>query len=117
MVDRSELRSSNPKKIAKRYKADYIVSFENIHTAGSKQSPTLHYVVKLFSTATNEEILKKEIAGNAPVDNYKSLTQIHPGRYHDSGIHCDNYLECMIISAVRFSTEELFNAIENRQRK
>jgi hypothetical protein len=117
VVDRSQLKSSNPKKIGKRYKADYIVSFENIHTAGTKQSPTLRYVVKLFSTATNEEILKKEIEGNAPVDNYKSLTQIHPGRYHDSGIHCDNYLECMIMSAVRFSTEELFKGIEKRQKK
>jgi hypothetical protein len=116
VLDHTQLRTLN-EGIGESYKADYIVSFENIHTAGTKQSPTFRYVVKLLSTATNEEILRKEIEGNTSVDNYKSLRQIFPSGGHERGIHCDNYLECMIISAVRSSTEELFKAIEKRQKK
>lgn len=118
VVDRSQLSTLNPKKIGKSYKVDYIVSFENIHTTGTKQSPTFSYVLKLVSTTENKEILRKEIEGNASVDNYKSLREIFPpGNIHEIGVDCDNYLECMIISAVRFSTEELFRAIEKRQKK
>jgi hypothetical protein len=36
---------------------------------------------------------------------------------HEFRIHCDNYLECAFKSAVRFSTEEIFKAIEKRQKK
>jgi hypothetical protein len=118
VVDRSELLTSKEKQIGRSYNVDYIVSFENIHTDGTKESPTLRYSVKLFSIATNKQIMKKEIEGNASVDNYKSLGQIFaPGNMHESRIHCDNYLECMIKSAVRLSTEELFKAIEKGQKK
>jgi hypothetical protein len=116
VLGRTQLQTSN-EGIGIFYKADYIVSFENIHTAGTKQSPTLRYVVRLLSTEANEEILRKEIEGNVSADNYKSLKQIHPSGGHERGIHCDNYLECMIMSAVRFSTEELFKAVEKRQKK
>jgi hypothetical protein len=118
LIDQSQLVTTNLKKIGQRYKPDYIISFENIHTAGTKKAPTLRYVVKLFSTSANKEILRKEIEGNASVDNYKSLEQIlPPGNIHETRVNCDNYLDCMIISAVRFSTEELFKAIEKGQRK
>jgi hypothetical protein len=117
-VDRAELSTSNEKKIGRHYNVDYIVSFENIRTAGTKEAPTLQYSVKLFSIGANTQIMKKEIEGNASVDNYKSLKQIFPpGNMHESRIDCDNYLECMITSAVRFSTEELFRAIEKEQKK
>lgn len=118
VVDRSQLPTTNLKKIGQRYKVDYIISFENIYTAGTKKAPTLRYVVKLFSTSTNKEILRKEIEGNALVDNYKSLEQIlPPGNAHERSVNCSNYLECMMVSAIRFSTEELFKAIEKRQKK
>jgi hypothetical protein len=118
VIGGSELTVSNLEKLGKEYVADYIVGFENIHTTGTKEAPTLRYVVKLFWTITNNEILEKEIEGNASVDNYKLLKQIiQPGNIHETGIHCDNYLECMIKSAVRFSTEELFKEIEERQKK
>ncbi|MCE2996358.1 MAG: hypothetical protein ACK5RG_18310 [Cyclobacteriaceae bacterium] len=118
LVDRSHLLNTNLKKIGQRYKVDYIISFENIRTAGTKKAPTLRYVVKLFSTSTNKEILRKEIEGNASVENYKSLEQIlPPGNIHERGVNCSNYLECMMISAVRFSTEELYKTIEKRQKK
>ena len=118
LVDRSHLLSTNLKKIGQRYKVDYIISFENIRTAGTQKAPTLLYVVKLFSSSANKEILRKEIEGNASVDKYKSLEQIlPPGNMHERGVNCDNYLDCMMMSAIRFSTEELFKAIEKRQRK
>ncbi|MBI3219882.1 MAG: hypothetical protein HYZ44_10245 [Bacteroidetes bacterium] len=118
LVDRSQLSTTNLKKIGQRYNVDYIISFENIRTAGTNKAPTLRYVVKLFSTSANKEILRKEMEGNASVNNYKSLEQIlPPGNIHERAVDCDNYLECMMVSAVRFSTEELFNAIEKRQKK
>jgi hypothetical protein len=118
VIGSSQVSVSNLEKLGKRYGVDYIVSFASIHTAGTKEAPTLRYTVKLFWTQTNKEILEKEIEGNAPVDNYKFLKQIlPPGNMHETGVYCDNYLECMIKSAVRFSTEELFKNIEGRQKK
>ncbi len=118
VIGSTEFSASNLEQLGKQYQVDYIISFVNIHTTGTKDAPTLSYEVKLFSTKANNQILEKQIEGNASVNNYKLLRQIiQPGNVHETGIHCDNYLECMIKSAVRFSTEELFKEIEERQKK
>lgn len=106
------------KNLRKRYNVDYIVTFDNIYVDRKKGVSTLNYVTRLFWTKKNKVILKKKIEGNAPVNNYKSLNQIFPpGNIHEHGVYCGNYLECMIKSAVRFSTEELFKTISNKQKK
>jgi hypothetical protein len=118
IVDRADLFTYDLEKLGKHYKVDYIVTFDSIRTDSRDGVGTLKFTTTLFSTKRNKTILKKEIEGNAPVDNYKLLSQIFPsGNFHESGIHCDNYLECMFKSAVRFSTEELFNAISRYQKK
>jgi hypothetical protein len=118
IIDRADLFTHDLGKLAKHYKVDYIVTFDSIRTDRRGGIGTLKFTTTLFSTKRNKIILKKEIEGNAPVDNYTLLSQIlPPGNFHESGIHCDNYLECMFKSAVRFSTEELFNAISQYQKK
>jgi hypothetical protein len=121
-VDKGELFTYDFEKLAKYYKVDYIITFEDIHSGTKKGVGTLHYTTTLFWTKDNKTILKKEIEGNAPVDNYKFFQDIfafvsNDDNFHDSEIHCDNYLECMFKSAVRFSTEDLFKAIAKRQKK
>jgi hypothetical protein len=118
IIDRADLFTHDLGKLGKHYKVDYIVTFDSIRTGSRDGIGTLNFTTTLFSTKRNKTILKKEIEGNAPVDNYKLLGQIFPsGNFHESGIHCDNYLECMFKSAVRFSTEELFNVISQYQKK
>jgi len=117
-IDPSDLVTHDFKILRKHYKVDYTVTFEDVHTDRRNGILTLKYVVTLFSRKENKVILKKVIEGNAPVDNYKLLSDIFPpGNQHEFGIHCENYLDCVIKSAVRFSTEELFKAISERQKK
>lgn len=117
-IDPSDLITHDFNILRKHYKVDYTVTFENVHTDRRNGTLTLKYVVTLFSRKENKVILKKEIEGNAPVDNYKLLRDIFPpGNQHEFGIHCENYLDCVILSAVRFSTEELFKVISERQKK
>jgi hypothetical protein len=116
-IDREGLLISDFVHLGERYEVDYIITFEDIHTAQNEGIPTIKFTTTLFSTKHNVVILKKEIEGNAPVNNFKYLHQIYSAdnrdysRFHESGIHCDNYLECMFRSAVRFSTEDLYNSI------
>jgi hypothetical protein len=118
IIDRADLFTYDLGKLGKHYKVDYIVTFDSIRTDSRDGIGIMKFTATLFSTKRNKIILEKEIEGNAPVDNYKLLSQILPsGNFHESGIHCDNYLECMFKSAVRFSTEELFNAISQYQKK
>lgn len=120
VIDRNELFTYDLKKLADYYEVDYIVTFENIHTDHKDGVGTLKYTVTLFWSKKNKIILRKEIEGNAPVNNFNLLQEIFPNGeefFHESGIHCDNYLECMFKSVVRFSTEEIFKVISKNQRK
>lgn len=122
IIDRSDLFTYDLKKLGKQYKVDYIVTFENIRTAKKDGIGTIKYTTTLFWTRSNKIILKKEVEGNALVDNFRFLQDIYSSvsnenKFHESEIHCDNYLECMFKSAVRFSTEELFEAISKNQKK
>lgn len=117
IIDRTDLFSNNFQQLTIDYKVDYIVSFENIYTDRRDGIGTLNYTTSLFSAKDNKMILSKKIEGNAPVDNFKLLSEIFPpGNMHEKGVDCDNYLECMIESAVRFSTEDLFKAIREKQK-
>ena len=118
LIDPVDLVTHDLQILREHFKDDYTVTFEDIHTDRRNEILILKYVVTLFSKKEHKVILRKEIEGNAPVDNYKLLSDIFPpGNQHESGIHCENYLDCVIKSAVRFSTEELFNAISERQKK
>ena len=123
VIDSQGTNSYDLEKLGKLYDVDYIVTFDDIRSGGRNGFGTIKYTMTLYWTKPNKVILKKEIEGNAPVDNYKSLQEIYFGgsdrknRFHESGVHCDNYLECMLISAARFSTEELFKAINKNERK
>ena len=101
---------------------DYILTFENIRSGSKNGVGTLNYGIRLYWTKQNKIILDKEIEGNAPVDNYKYLYQIYSADsdeniFHESGVSCDNYLDCMLKSTIRFSTEELYREIYKRQKK
>ena len=118
VIDRKGSFSSDFSQLAKSYEVDYIITFEDIHTDQNEGIPTLKFTITLFSVKRNVVILNNEMEGNAPVNNFKYLHQIYStdnrdcSLFHESGIYCDNYLECMFRSAVRFSTEELYNSIK-----
>jgi hypothetical protein len=119
-IDRAELFTDDFEKLCRYYKVDYILTFENIHTDTKDKIGILKFVATLFWTKENKMILKRQIEGNASVYNFKFLYQIKGtdrNSFHESGIHCDNYLECMFKSAVRFSTEELYRVISQNQKK
>lgn len=118
IIDPVNLVTRDLEVLRKHYKEDYTVTFEDVHTDKRNGVLILKYILTLFSRKEGKVILRQEIEGNAPVDNFKPLSEIFPpGNSHEFGIHCDNYLECVIESAVRFSTEELFKAIGSRQKK
>jgi hypothetical protein len=122
VIDRYDLFTYDLKKLTKYYKVDYIITFEDFHTSEKEQKATLTYVITLFSAKKNQVILKKEIEGNTQLNNFKFFYQINsPGskenKFHETAVDCDNYLECMIKSAVRFSSEEIFNAIGRNQKR
>jgi hypothetical protein len=118
LIDPADLVTRDLEKLRRHFGSNYTVTFEDIHTDRRNGILTLKYIVTLFSKKEDKVILKKEIEGNAPVDNYKRLRDIFPpGNQHEFRINCENYLDCVMISAVRFSTEELFNAISERQKK
>jgi hypothetical protein len=98
------------------------VSFEDIHTDSRNGVGVLSYTTTLYSAKAKKFLLRKTTEGNALVSNHRSLAQIfsqekQSGNLREAPVHCDNYLECMFTSAVRFSTEELFLAIAAKQRK
>jgi hypothetical protein len=117
VLDPSSVTTSDLKKLGKHYRVDYMAAFENVRTGSRNGVLTLKYTIKLYSRKEDKVILKKEIEGNALVENFTPLSDIYPpcGR-HEYSINCDNYLECVFKSAIRFSTEELFKEIEKRQR-
>ena len=118
VIDPSSLVTHDLDILRKHFKSSYIVTFENIHTDKKNGVLILRYVTTLFSRKEGQVILKKEIEGNAPVENFKALDKILPqGLIHETSINCENYLECAFISAIRFSTEDLFNSISSRQKK
>ncbi|MEQ8302045.1 MAG: hypothetical protein RIB47_01545 [Cyclobacteriaceae bacterium] len=118
LIDPEDLVNSNFVIMRNQFKDDYLVTFEDIHTDSRNGILILKYVVTLFSKRENGFILKKEIEGNAAVYDFKPLRKIFPpGNQHEYSVDCENYLECVMLSAIRFSTEELFKAISERQKK
>jgi hypothetical protein len=122
IIDRGELFTADSKKIAKYYEVDYIVTFENIHMEQKEGKAILKIITTLFSAKKHKAVLIKEVEGNPPLENFKFFYQIYsPGsqenNFHESDIRCDNYLECMFRSAIRFATEELYRALITAQKK
>jgi hypothetical protein len=122
IINHSDVFTGDLEKLGQHFKVDYILTFKNIRTDKKKGIGTLTYTIQLYWTKQKKVILDKEIEGNAPVDNYKYLYQIYSSDndeniFHESGVSCANYLECMLTSAIRFSTEEVYREIYKRQKK
>jgi len=122
IINRSDVPTNDLKKLASYFNVDYILTFENVRSGSKNEIGILKFSIQLYWTKKNKVILDKEIEGNAPVDNFKYLFQIYSpdsdvNIFHESGVSCDNYLDCMLTSAIRFSTEELYGEIYKRQKK
>jgi hypothetical protein len=122
IISHSDALTDDLKKLGHHFKVDYILKFRNIRTDKRNGVGTLKYTIQLYWTKKNKVILDKEIEGNASVDNYKYLYQIcssdnDENIFRESGVSCDNYLECMLTSAIRFTTADLYREIYKRQKK
>jgi hypothetical protein len=91
------------KTLADTSKADYIVFYNNIHTANTDDLPILKMTTSLYSTKDNKVILSKETIGDT--DSRGEMWTCNP----------NVRLYCLLINGVRTSTDEVANLLRQRQ--
>jgi hypothetical protein len=95
----------NLKLLADSTKADYIVSYSNIHTVDKEGLPILKLTTSLYSKKENKIILTKQTDGdtNSRGDMWSCNRNV--------------VLSCLLINGVRTSTDEVANVLRKRQIK
>ena len=92
------------KTLADTAKADYIVYYNNIHTVDKDNLPVLKLTTSLYSKQDNTIILTKETDGDTTSRG-------------DMWTCGSTTLSCLLINAVRTSTDEVTNVLRKRQFK
>lgn len=79
----------------------------------------INYTITLFWTEENKVLFRKQIEGNAPVLNHKSLAQISSqssqDTFHEAAVHCDNYLNVCL--QVAFDSQQRSYSWRSQQDK
>lgn len=123
-IEPSQLFSRDLDKLAKYYRVDYILTFENVHT--EKLTDTISSIVLKFKAVLYSSkkgiVLKEDFSGNSQLNGYKYLTEIYfdhnkNERALENSVDCDNYLNCLFKSATRDTTERLYEVISEIQKK
>jgi hypothetical protein len=103
LIDKSELTTSNLSHIADSLKADYVVGYKNIQTENSKGEIAIKLTTVLYSKKENKILSEKETWG----DTYN----------HGDMWTCLNPLECLLVTAVNSSTDNVAEILRKRQWK
>jgi hypothetical protein len=96
------------KLLADSVKADYIVYFKNIRTIRIDSSISLKMSTCVHSTKEDKVIVEKEIESQS--FNVRSASDLSSVMWN-----CNSKLECLLVNAVRISSDLVVNAIRQRQ--
>lgn len=99
-----DLKSKNLKDIADNYKADYVVSYKDIHTNKlDNELLTMNVTTVLFSNKDSKVLFEKQ--GKGDLNSYGDMWT------------CMNPLNCLLITSVKSSTTDIFETVSKRQKK
>jgi len=101
-VPRQNTDISSLKRLTDSLRADYVVTFRNIHTTSKDEMPLLKLTTSLYSGKENKIILEIETEGDA---NSRG----------DMWTCTGTTLSCLLINGVRTSTGSVANVIAKRQ--
>jgi hypothetical protein len=104
VVRARDLKSINLKDIADNYKADYVVSYKDIHTNKLDNGLlTMNVTTILFANKDSKVLFEKQ--GNGDMNSYGDMWT------------CMNPLSCLLITSVKSSTTDIFETVSKRQKK
>jgi hypothetical protein len=104
VVRTKDLKSKNLKDISETYKADYVVSYQDIHTyKGDDGLTKMKLTTVLFAAKGSKVLLEKQTTGD--MNSYGDMWT------------CANPLSCLLITSVKSSTTEIFKTVSERQKK
>ncbi len=102
-IDKTNVSEQNLARIADSLKADYVLGYKNIFTDFGNDQQIIKITTVLYSKNEGKIILNKETIGDT--NSYGDMWT------------CSNSLECLIITAVKSSTNEVAKQLFSRQRK
>lgn len=104
VVRPKDLKSKNLQDIAEAYKADYVVSYKDVHTSRLDNGLIeMNLTTVLFQAKGSKILFEKRTVGDT--NSYGDMWS------------CSNPLSCLLITSVRSSTTEIFNTISRLQQK
>lgn len=103
LIDKENIELKNLSRIADSLKADYVVGYKNIHTEINDGQDIIKLTTILYSRKGNNILLEKETTGD--MNSYGDMWT------------CSNPLSCLLITAVKSSTESVYPIIAQRQVK
>ena len=104
VVRTKDLKSKSLQDIAEAYKADYVVSYKDIRTTRLNNGLLeMNLTTVLFQAKGSKTLFEKQTSGDT--NSYGDMWS------------CSNPLSCLLITSVRSSTTEIYDAISKLQRK
>jgi hypothetical protein len=103
LIEKVKLNQGNLSRIADSLKADYVLGFKNIHTEMSNGSLKIKLTTVVYSGKDKKILLEKETEGDE--NSYGDMWT------------CSDSLTCLLVTAVKSSTESVFTVISKRQHK
>lgn len=104
VVRTKDLKSKDLKVIAETYKADYVVSYRDIHTDKLDNGLiSMNLTTVLFASKESKILFERRTTGD--MNSYGDMWT------------CSNPLSCLLITSVKSSTTEIYNTVSKLQKK
>lgn len=103
LIDKSHVSLKDLQHIADSLKADYVLGYKNIHTESKNGLLIIKITTVLYSKKDNKILLEKETTGDE--NSYGDMWT------------CMNPLSCLLITAVKSSTENVADILRRRQHR
>jgi len=102
VVRKDDLGTHKMRKIADKFDAEYVVHYKDIRTVFDDNSLVMKMTTTLYSRPERRTLFETETTGDA--NSFGELWT------------CSNPLSCLLVTSVRSSTWEIFQAIGDRQK-
>jgi hypothetical protein len=104
VVRTKDLKSTDLKVIAETYKADYVVSYRDIHTDKLDNGLiSMNLTTVLFASKESKILFERQTTGD--MNSYGDMWT------------CSNPLSCLLITSEKSSTTQIYNTVSKRQKK
>ena len=103
VVRKNSLKSNNLEQIATEYKADYVVTYKDIHTDLKAGQIRMLLTTTLYSKKKSKVLWEKENTGDT--NSYGDMWT------------CLDPLSCLLVTSVRSSSEEIYETVSKLQKK